>query len=96
LCHSSSDLLRLGAKIALTHHERWDGNGYPTGLRRTEIPIEGRIATIADVFDALTTDRVYRAALPIPEAVEVMRAERARHFDPALLDCFLGGLEHGP
>jgi HD-GYP domain-containing protein (c-di-GMP phosphodiesterase class II) len=86
---SSSALLDLAASIALTHHEKWDGSGYPRGLAGDEIPIEGRIVAIADVFDALTHDRVYRAAIPFEQAVEILRDGRGAHFDPRLLDVFL-------
>ncbi|HEY2768418.1 MAG TPA: HD domain-containing phosphohydrolase [Solirubrobacteraceae bacterium] len=86
---SSSSILDMAATIALSHHEKWDGSGYPRGLAGEEIPIEGRIVAIADVFDALTTDRVYRPAFPVERAVEMMREQRAQHFDPVLLDTFL-------
>lgn len=79
----------LAATIALTHHERYDGGGYPHGVAADQIPLEGRIAAIADAFDALTSDRVYRAAIGVPEAVEVMRADRGTQFDGELLDAFL-------
>jgi len=91
---SRSQLARTGATIAWTHHEKVDGTGYPRGLRGEEIPLEGRIAAIADVFDALTSDRVYRPAFPLPGALETMREGRARHFDAALLDVFLDSLDH--
>jgi HD domain len=86
---SSSAILDLAATIALSHHEKWDGSGYPRGVKGEAIPIEGRIVAIADVFDALTSDRVYRKAFAVEEAVEMMRSERGRHFDPVLLDAFL-------
>jgi hypothetical protein len=86
---SSSAILDLAATIALSHHEKWDGSGYPRGVAGETIPIEGRIVAIADVFDALTSDRVYRKAFPVEEAVAMMRAERGKHFDPVLLDAFL-------
>jgi putative two-component system response regulator len=86
-------VLILGAQIALSHHERWDGTGYPNGLARDEIPIAGRIAAIGDVFDALTSDRVYHHALALPEASAEMRTQAGRQFDPDLLDLFLGGVE---
>ena len=86
---SSSAILDLAATIALSHHEKWDGSGYPRGLKGETIPIEGRIVAIADVFDALTSDRVYRKAYPVEEAVAMMRGERGLHFDPVLLDAFL-------
>lgn len=85
---SQSELGRLGASIARTHHEKFDGSGYPHGLGGDEIPFEGRLAAVADVFDALTTDRVYRKAFPFTEALNVMRAGRGSHFDPELLDGF--------
>jgi HD-GYP domain-containing protein (c-di-GMP phosphodiesterase class II) len=86
---SSSAILDLAATIALSHHEKWDGSGYPRGVVGEAIPIEGRIVAIADVFDALTSDRVYRKAFPLEEAVAMMRSERGKHFDPVLLDAFL-------
>jgi HD-GYP domain-containing protein (c-di-GMP phosphodiesterase class II) len=86
---SSSSILDMAATIALSHHEKWDGSGYPRGLAGEAIPIEGRIVAIADVFDALTSDRVYRSAYTLEQAVELLREQRARHFDPVLLDTFL-------
>ncbi len=86
---SSSSILDMAATIALSHHEKWDGSGYPRGLAGEEIPIEGRIVAIADVFDALTSDRVYRLAFSVEEAVKMMREQRGKHFDPVLLDAFL-------
>jgi len=90
---SDSAVLSLGAVIALTHHERWDGNGYPVGLVEEAIPIEGRVVAVADVFDALTNDRVYRPAFPVEEAVAAMVEGRAKHFDPNLLDTFLESID---
>jgi putative two-component system response regulator len=86
---SPSELVRLGAVIALRHHERWDGTGYPDGLAGEAIPIAARICAVADVFDALTADRPYRAALPVGEVLEIMREDRGKQFDPAILDVFL-------
>jgi hypothetical protein len=86
---SSSSILDLAASIALSHHEKWDGSGYPRGLEGESIPIEGRIVAVADVFDALTSDRVYRKAFAVEEAVAMMLEQRARHFDPVLLDAFM-------
>ncbi len=86
---SSSSILDMAATIALSHHEKWDGSGYPRGLAGEAIPIEGRIVAIADVFDALTSDRVYRPAFTVERAVEMMREQRGLHFDPVLLDAFL-------
>ena len=93
LAGSRSELLQVAASIAHTHHEWWDGSGYPRKISGEEIPIEGRIAAIADVFDALTSNRVYRRAFNLGEAVEMMSAERGTHFDPRLLDLFLGSLQ---
>jgi putative two-component system response regulator len=90
LSDSDSELLRSAATIALTHHERWDGGGYPRGLGDAEIPMMGRIAAVADVFDALTSDRVYRPAFPVGMALEMMDSERGRQFEPAMLDALHG------
>ncbi|MCA1705720.1 MAG: hypothetical protein LC808_21645 [Actinobacteria bacterium] len=89
---SDSPLLELASRIALTHHERWDGSGYPAGVAEVSIPLEGRMAAVADVFDALTTDRVYRKAFPIPKALDIMRESRGTHFDPDVLDAFFQGI----
>ena len=89
LAGSGSELLELAAEIALTHHEWWDGNGYPRGLSGEEIPMAGRITAVADVFDALTSDRVYRPAIPEPEVIEMLTAARGTHFAPEVLDAFL-------
>jgi diguanylate cyclase (GGDEF)-like protein len=89
LANSSSELLDVAATIALTHHERYDGTGYPRGRAGEAIPLEGRIASVADVFDAITSNRVYRPALPVEEAVDVMRSGRGTQFDPLVLDLFL-------
>jgi putative two-component system response regulator len=89
LSESQSRLLNLGATIALTHHEKWDGTGYPAGLAGDDIPAVGRVTAIADVFDSLTNDRVYRPALEVGEAVQVMRQGDGTHFDPGYLDVFL-------
>jgi putative two-component system response regulator len=94
LADSDTELMRMAATIALTHHERWDGGGYPHGLAGEEIPLVGRIAAVADVFDALTNDRVYRPAFPVGLAVNMMEAERGRHFDPALLDAMHATFDH--
>ena len=92
LAGSQSELLRLAATIAWTHHERFDGTGYPRGLAGEEIPVEGRIAALADVFDALLSDRSYRPALTLPEAVELIRLGNGTHFDPQLVALLVGHL----
>jgi putative two-component system response regulator len=86
---SESPLLQLAESIAWTHHEKVDGGGYPRGVRGEQIPIEGRIAAVADVFDALTRDRPYRQAMPTAAAVAVMAEGRGRHFDPEVLEAFM-------
>jgi len=89
LCKSEQRIMRVAARIALQHHERWDGTGYPRGLTGEEISLEGRITAIVDVFDALSSRRVYREARPADEVFATMREGRGRHFDPELLDVFL-------
>jgi putative two-component system response regulator len=89
---SDSPLLQLAETIAWTHHEKVDGSGYPRGLQGEEIPIEGRVAAVADVFDALTRDRPYRQAMSVAEAAVVMAEGRGTHFDPEVLDTFMAEL----
>jgi len=89
LSRSSSSILDLAASIALAHHEKWDGSGYPRGLAREEIPVEGRIVAVTDVFDALTSDRVYRKAFATDKAIAMMKEQRGLHFDPVVLDAFM-------
>ena len=84
----SNPLLKMSRTIALSHHERWDGSGYPEGLSGDEIPLEARIVAIADVFDALTSRRQYKDAWPIETAVNHMLQSRGAHFDPHLIDLF--------
>ena len=93
LAGSGSALLELGATIALTHHEKWDGTGYPRRLAGSAIPMEGQVAAVADVFDALTSDRPYRKAFSLDETMQIMRNERAKHFDPRLIDLFFENVE---
>jgi putative two-component system response regulator len=83
-----SDLLTAARIIALTHHERWDGHGYPNGLKGEEIPIFGRIVMMGDVFDALVSKRPYKEAWPIDQALAWIRQEEGRHFDPNLVPLF--------
>ncbi|MBF0125021.1 MAG: two-component system response regulator [Magnetococcales bacterium] len=89
LGHEPSKLLQLACQIALTHHEKWDGSGYPLGLHREAIPLHGRIVAIADVFDALTSERPYKPAWGITRAIEHIKAVSGVHFDPALVEHFL-------
>ena len=93
LAGSRSEVLTLAAPIAWTHHERVDGTGYPRKLAGDDIPFEGRIAAIADVFDALTSQKVYKAAFPLDRAIEIMREGRGTHFDTGLLDLFLDSMD---
>jgi putative two-component system response regulator len=84
-----SDLVKMAQRIAHSHHERWDGNGYPQRLRKAEIPIEARLVSVADVFDALTHDRPYKKAWPIKEAVAEIQRQSERQFDPQIVQEFL-------
>jgi putative two-component system response regulator len=85
----SSPLLRMASEIALTHHERWDGLGYPIGLKGTDIPLSGRIVAVADVFDALSSKRVYKPAFPIDKCFAILEEESGTHFDPDIVRAFL-------
>lgn len=85
---ASSPLLLLAARIAQTHHERWDGAGYPLGLRGEDIPIEGRMTAVADVFDALSSRRPYKPAFPREKCFAILEEGRGTHFDPDVLDAF--------
>ncbi len=84
-----STFLSLAKEIAFTHHEKWDGSGYPQSLAGDEIPISGRLMALADVYDALTSKRVYKEAFFHEKATEIIRAERGNHFDPEIVDAFL-------
>jgi response regulator RpfG family c-di-GMP phosphodiesterase len=89
---STSKLLQMAEVIALTHHERFDGGGYPEGLRGEAVPLVGRIVALADVFDALTTDRRYKEAWTLEEALERVREDSGKHFDPKVVDAFFRAL----
>ena len=89
LSGASSEVMRMAEEIARTHHERWDGEGYPAGLAGEAIPLPGRICAVCDVFDALLSDRPYKEPWPVPEALEQLRGERGKHFDPTVVDAFL-------
>lgn len=93
LSGTGADVLEMAATIALSHHEWFDGTGYPRELKGGQIPVEGRIVAVADVYDALTSDRVYRKAFSHEKAVEMMSAERGTHFDPEPLDVMLDLLD---
>lgn len=83
-----SELITLAKTVALTHHEKWNGTGYPKGLAGEEIPIEGRIVALADVFDALTSVRPYKSAWPVVKAMDFIKAQSGVHFDPELVVVF--------
>lgn len=87
-----SELLKLAKIIALTHHEKWNGKGYPKGLKGEEIPRIGRIVAITDVFDALTSSRPYKEAWSVEDAVDLLKSEAGEHFDPQLVTLFVGVL----
>jgi putative two-component system response regulator len=89
LAGGRSELVQMAERIALTHHERWDGTGYPHGLKGEEIPIEGRILAVVDVFDALTHERPYKPAWRMEDALAEIRAQSGHQFDPTLVDAFL-------
>ena len=91
LSTARSPLIQLASRIALTHHERWDGSGYPIGLKGDDIPLEGRITAVADVFDALSCARPYKPAYPLERCIEIMEEGRGSHFDPEVLDAFNRG-----
>ncbi|HNE17680.1 MAG TPA: HD domain-containing protein, partial [Rhodocyclaceae bacterium] len=86
---SSSPMIQLAAEIALSHHEKFDGSGYPGGLTGEAIPLSGRIVAVADVFDALTSERPYKPAWALDRAVQFLKDGRGAHFDPACIDAFL-------
>ncbi|MBX6364220.1 MAG: response regulator [Gemmatimonadetes bacterium] len=88
LSSGNTPVLRMAEEIALSHHERWDGTGYPDGLRGQEVPIAARIVAVADVYDALTHERVYRPAWPVGEVIAKIHADAGTHFDPAVVDAF--------
>ncbi|MEN3033367.1 MAG: HD domain-containing phosphohydrolase [Aquificaceae bacterium] len=90
---SENELLQMAAKIALEHHERWDGTGYPYGKAGKDISIEARITTISDVFDALTSKRPYKEPWPVSKAVEYMKDLSGKQFDPEVLEVFLNSLD---
>jgi putative two-component system response regulator len=84
----TSDFIKHAKLFAGTHHEKWDGNGYPNGMKGLEIPLQGRLMAIADVYDALTSARPYKKAFSHDEAVRIILEGRGKHFDPGLVDVF--------
>ncbi len=93
LANSKAEILQLAEKISISHHEKWNGTGYPQGLSGSEIPITGRIVGLADVFDALTTKRPYKRPYSVEVACDIIKKERNQHFDPELVDIFFENLD---
>ena len=85
---SKSGFIRLAEVVALTHHERWDGSGYPRGLKGARIPLVGRITAIADVFDALTSRRPYKEPFSVEKSFAIIQESKRTHFDPDIVDAF--------
>ena len=90
---SNSKILQMAQQIAISHHEKWNGQGYPYGLAGEEIPLVGRIVALADVFDALISDRPYKKAYSLEESCDIIRKERGHHFDPKIDDIFLDNFD---
>ncbi|MEO6271997.1 MAG: HD domain-containing phosphohydrolase, partial [Rhodoferax sp.] len=88
-----SQLMQMASTIAISHHEKFDGSGYPGGLVGDMIPLAGRIVAVADVFDALTSARPYKAAWPVERALQLLRDGSGSHFDPVCVDAFMVQLE---
>lgn len=90
---SKRDILKMGALLSQQHHEKWDGSGYPSGLAGESIALEARITAVADVFDALASDRCYKKAWPLDDVYEFMRDQAGRHFDPDLVDLLFANID---
>lgn len=93
LKNSKREILQAAGIVSYTHHEKWDGSGYPLGLKGEEIHIFGRITAIADVFDALGSERVYKKAWPLEDILKLFNEEKGKHFDPSLIDVFMNNLD---
>jgi len=93
LANSKSEILQIAQEIAIAHHEKWNGKGYPQGLSGKDIPLAARIVAIADTFDALTTRRPYKDPYPVEVACDILRKEREEHFDPDVVDVFLKNID---
>ena len=89
LSGSKSEILQLAQEIAISHHERWDGNGYPNKLKGEDIPLSGRIVSVVDVFDALTHERTYKKAWPISDALHEIQRNSGKQFDPRVVDALM-------
>jgi putative two-component system response regulator len=92
LAYSKSEILQVAEQIAISHHEKWNGKGYPQGLSGDNIPLSGRIVGLADVFDALTSKRPYKEAFSLEKAVDIIKKDRGQHFDPDIVDVFLNNI----
>lgn len=90
---SSAEYIKLAETIAYYHHERWDGTGYPEGLKGEEIPLSARIVAVVDVFDALISERPYKVAFPLQKAFDIIESEKGIHFDPKVVDVFFDSIE---
>jgi putative two-component system response regulator len=93
LVNSKAEILQLAHQVAISHHEKWNGRGYPQGLSGDKIPIAGRIVGLADVFDALTSKRPYKDPYPLDVACDIIRKEHGQHFDPDVADVFLENID---
>ena len=93
LANAKSQILIIARQIALSHHEKWNGAGYPYGLKAEKIPLVGRIVALADTFDVLTSKRSYKDPFPIDYAADIIKKESGSHFDPALVDVFMKNLD---
>jgi putative two-component system response regulator len=90
---SNTSFIQQAEVIALSHHERWDGRGYPQGLKGKQIPLAGRITAVADVFDALTSKRPYKEAFPLEKSMEIIEKDKGKHFDPEVVDAFFAATD---
>jgi Response regulator containing a CheY-like receiver domain and an HD-GYP domain len=93
LDNSKSNILMIARQIALSHHEKWNGGGYPNGLVKNDIPLSARIVALADTFDVLISKRSYKEPYPVSRAIEIIKSERGKHFDPDIADVFEKNLE---
>jgi putative two-component system response regulator len=93
LAYSKTEVLKLAEQIAISHHEKWNGRGYPQGLAGDNIPLAARIVGLVDVFDALTSKRPYKDPFPVEVALDIIKKDRGEHFDPDVVDVFLENID---